>query len=283
MSQKPFEPYPFPFSPHSLWILRQLIDTPRAWNLHDDKFFVETFNDSFLPSIENDNFTYEILRYLEQQKNIKIYRGDLESIKAHTLPIPGNKTHNMVSRWKVSVRVGAESFIARLHDKVACRLKVQQLEKFEKLNCSLYILNDYLCIKSEIGSYPLRKLNSGLLAHTVMSAICESGRVVLNDKNEIINPVEYSGVKIVSLQETIRGIGFNKILKQSFFTKSTANELALKKMPLSISRPLMLYVISHFEEASEIRSRINSKNYPKRKIDEFDSLKSLLERDSKSL
>jgi len=283
MSLKPFDPYPFPFSPHSLWVLCQLIETPRQWNLHNSRFFIETFSDAFSPSIENDFYACEILKYLESHKVVKIYHDDPENIKVYTLPIPGDKTHRMVSKWEVSVNDGDQSFIIRLHNKIAYHLKIQQLGKLDKLKCSFYISDGYLWINSELGDYPLRRFNNGLISHTVMSALCDSGRISLNEKHEIIYPTNYPGFKVTSLQETIRGIGFDKILKHSFFIKSTADELILKKMPLSISRSFMLHVVSHFEDVSKIRSHINSKNHPKRKIEIIDSLKLLLERDSNHL
>jgi len=257
--------YPFPVSPHTIWVLRQLLDTPRQWNLDDREYFIlKSFNMQFEPSIKNDYYTKEILFYLKNQKALEIITGDTKGLKEYAIPIPSKPLHTMVEEWEVLVI--DKYLVIKLLKNIAYRAEIIRAKKLDKWHCRFEIDEDNtLWMSTEIGSYPLRQLNHGLVSYKVMSTLCEHGFVELHSDGHIKSG-KYAGTKVKSLQEVLRGIGFDRMLKKSFFEESSATRIALKNPPPAFGKSFHEAVIDIFEESSRLRATLNSS---KRKIIEF--------------
>jgi hypothetical protein len=266
MIMRATHPYPFPISPHTIWILRQVLDRPRQLNLGDGEIFiVNSFNEIHEPVIENDFYTCEILKYLEHENIIRLHNGNRNGIKEFTLPLPGKPTHSMVAEWEVSL-LNQHSLVGLLK-KVAYRATLATAARRDRFHCRFEMDDDnILWMKTEIGRFPLRKLNFGLTSYRVMLTLCEEGFVELTETGEIAGHGRYAGTKVKSLQECLRGIGFNKMLKDSFFETSTESRIKLKSPPPAFNRSFHDAIIEQFEESSQIRHKLNSNAITKRKI-----------------
>jgi hypothetical protein len=264
MILKASSPYPFPISPHTIWILRQLLDTPRQWNLDDREYFIlKSFNAQFEPSIENDFYTAEILFYLKNQKALEIITGDTKGIKEYEIPIPSKPSHRMVEEWEV--RITNKYLVTKLLKNITYRAEIKRANKLDKWHCRFEVDEDNtLWMNTELGSYPLRQLNHGLVSYKVMSTLCEYGVVELTDGR--IKSGKYAGTKVKSLQEVLRGIGFNKMLKKSFLEESSATRITFKNPSPAFGKSFHEAVIDTFEESSRLRVTLNNS---KRKIMEF--------------
>lgn len=258
-------PYPFPVSPHTIWILRQLLDTPRKWNLDDMEYFIlDSFSADYEPSIENDYYTNEILQYLSNQKALQIITGDKKGMQEYKLPLPEKPKHTMVKEWEV--RVLNKYVITKLLQNVAYKARIKSADKLDQWHGHFEIDDsNVLWMKTELGSYPLKQLNYGLVSYKVMATLCENGIVELLNDGSIKSGL-YSGTKVKSLHEVIRGIGFNSMLKKSFFDQSTANRIKLKNPSPAFGRSFHEAVIEIFEESSRLRKTVDKS---KRKIVRF--------------
>jgi hypothetical protein len=265
MIMKASPPYPFPVSPHTIWILRQLLDTPRKWNLGDEEYFIlKSFNVEHEPSIENDYYTNEILLYLKNRKVIQVITGDRKGMKEYELPLPDKPIHTMVAEWEV--RILNRYLIVKLLENVVYQARIKSANKQDRWHCHFEIDDDnILWMKTELGNYPLRQLNHGLISYKVMRTLCENGVVELLDDGSIKSG-KYSGTKVKSLQEVLRGVGFDRMLKKSFFEESSTKRIALKNPAPAFGRSFHEAIIDIFEESSRIRNTLNNS---KRKIADF--------------
>lgn len=280
MVAKPTEPYPFPISPHTIWVVGQLIEIPRTNNVYDgDEFYIQSFSKDFLPSIEYDYYTHEILRFLKSEKIIQIHYGDEKGVQEYTLPIKGKPKHRMAAEWLVSVRNRA--LLYKFYNKLAYRIKSAQANTRDSFTCRFFISDDaVLWLESEKGRYPLRLLYEELVAHKVLATLFEFGIVELDEKDRIKGTGKYAGTIVKSLQDSLRGVGFDKILKDQVLLISTRNKIAINIPTTTLPKYIHDYLVEHFEEVSKVQKNLTSARMQKRKSLRHYSLDQFRERES---
>ncbi len=273
-------PYEFPVSPHTIWVIGQLIEITRTNNVSQgEEFYVQSFNQEYLPSIEYDYYAHQVLQYLVFEKIINIHYGDGGGVEEYILPLKGKPKHRMVSEWLVSVQ--NKALLYRFYNKVVYRYKSIQAEKRESFNCVFSVSDDAVFwLESEKGRYPLRLFYEELVAHKVLSTLCEFGAVTLDEKNRIKELGEYTGTVVKSLQDTLRGVGFDKMLKDQIFLESSRNRIAINLPATLLPKQIHNYLIEHFEETTKIKNNLTSARMQKRKSLHRYSLESTFKRES---
>lgn len=245
--------FPFKVNKHTEFILRQLHTIHEDYGFRGTTITVQSFSEKYPATIKTNNNAYQLLLYLQGVGAIKLDQGNAEGIVKVKTPLKVWRVLDSAPEWDLVIL--SQHKVDKLYGQVQF---INENFNISAIGCSLAFARnehskDTLYLRARTR-YPLWTFNDSLTKDILKLLI---GEAALERKDGYVRLANAELRKSPPLHAVLKNAGFNKKLKEWFFTVCKADKVIMKPYTMLSGRD-MDYMIATFQDKKKNVDKSNS-------------------------